>query len=499
MSAYFNTAEDSAESQLGIDMSQFEKIAFISAGPMIGGNIQGITYINGRHYNMYEVSLYFEPYFFSHIGSHAHEFGHILGLYHRYSASSFWNLIGYSSMGPNYEGACPSSLSPYQRGVKLGWVQVDTISFDTTLTIQHDYNNPKFYLTKLPNSTNYYLLENRLREGFDLWTPHDPDFVSTDPVSIDPNGNLGGLLIWKKYGWIIPADNTWEPDPTHNFPETTEEMLDLSRDPFPFNQQDGAGSGINLNDYTSPGTKNSNGSYSYFAINNITWNSNDSSITVDILFNYDLPPATPQNLTVSWISGNLYLEWVANNEPDMGHYNVWVKYTNFSNPGFWHKVSSPNQNNWTDTNVQQGGRPADFIYYKVTAEDIAGNVSDYSNTVMKKGDVIIWPMDKAVGIELPKRYELQRNSPNPFNPLTEIKYALPELSSVSLTIYNLLGKEIKTLVDDNIEIGFKQIVWNGVDQLGKPVSSGMYIYKMTAMSIESNKKFTESRKMVLLR
>ena len=92
----------------------------------------------------------------------------------------------------------------------------------------------------------------------------------------------------------------------------------------------------------------------------------------------------------------------------------------------------------------------------------------------------------------PKRWELIQNYPNPFNPSTTIQYDLPAQSHVNLTIFDIQGREIQTLVDDPQAAGQYQIQWGGIDKLGKQVSSGMYLCRINAGS------FTETIKMVYL-
>lgn len=94
---------------------------------------------------------------------------------------------------------------------------------------------------------------------------------------------------------------------------------------------------------------------------------------------------------------------------------------------------------------------------------------------------------------LPKEYSLSQNYPNPFNPTTNIKYALPTDSKVTLTIYNTLGQEVIKLVNQKQKAGFYQTVWNGLDKNQKPVSSGVYFYKIKAGN------FVKNRKMVFLK
>ena len=97
---------------------------------------------------------------------------------------------------------------------------------------------------------------------------------------------------------------------------------------------------------------------------------------------------------------------------------------------------------------------------------------------------------------LPKNYTLEQNYPNPFNQSTELRYYIPERvksSSVSMKIYNLLGQWIKTLVNERQTPGEHSVIWDGKDESGREVSSGIYFYRLEA----GNFKLT--RRMVLLK
>jgi len=96
-------------------------------------------------------------------------------------------------------------------------------------------------------------------------------------------------------------------------------------------------------------------------------------------------------------------------------------------------------------------------------------------------------------VELPKAYALLQNRPNPFNPETEIGYELPEESLVVLAIFNLLGQRIKTLVNGSAQPGKHTARWDGTDEAGKIVPSGIYIYRIEAEG------FIQEKKMMLLR
>ena len=94
---------------------------------------------------------------------------------------------------------------------------------------------------------------------------------------------------------------------------------------------------------------------------------------------------------------------------------------------------------------------------------------------------------------LPEGYVLDQNYPNPFNPTTIIGYSLPGTSHVTLEIYNVLGQGVRTLVDQMQPAGQYQIEWNSTDESGRPVASGVYLYRL------STDNFTQAKKMLLLK
>jgi hypothetical protein len=81
--------------------------------------------------------------------------------------------------------------------------------------------------------------------------------------------------------------------------------------------------------------------------------------------------------------------------------------------------------------------------------------------------------------EIPAGFDLQQNYPNPFNPVTKISYVLPSQANVTIKVYDILGNEIKTLINDvRQNAGEHTIVWDATDNSGRAVSSGVYFYKM---------------------
>jgi hypothetical protein len=83
-------------------------------------------------------------------------------------------------------------------------------------------------------------------------------------------------------------------------------------------------------------------------------------------------------------------------------------------------------------------------------------------------------------LSIPKVFALHQNYPNPFNPTTTIKFDLPEPAYVTLTIYDVLGHEVHRLASKKYAAGYHEIVWDGMNAAGRMVSSGLYVYKITA-------------------
>jgi len=90
-------------------------------------------------------------------------------------------------------------------------------------------------------------------------------------------------------------------------------------------------------------------------------------------------------------------------------------------------------------------------------------------------------------------YELGQNYPNPFNPTTHIRFNIPETDLVNITIYNMLGRQVKTLVNQTHDPGYKSIIWAATNNYGKPVSAGIYLYQIQAG------EYISTKKMVLLK
>ena len=94
---------------------------------------------------------------------------------------------------------------------------------------------------------------------------------------------------------------------------------------------------------------------------------------------------------------------------------------------------------------------------------------------------------------VPEEFALHQNYPNPFNPITTIQYDIPFDGNVKLVIYDMMGREVRTLVNNNTNAGFQSVTWDATNNFGNNVGAGVYIYQIKADD------FIQSKKMILLK
>jgi hypothetical protein len=174
----------------------------------------------------------------------------------------------------------------------------------------------------------------------------------------------------------------------------------------------------------------------------------------------------------------------------MGRYNV----------GDWVKVLSEDNHVVGAAEIIEGGYLRNSAVYgdDVTTEDIDGLKAGEKIAFAYDGDTLTShvqfnPMSfHEVKLDydtfLPTTFALHQNHPNPFNPITTIRYDLPENGPVSIIIYDLMGREIKTLVKQVSAPGRYSVNWNGTNQWGKQIASGIYFYRMETPGYQSVKK-----------
>jgi hypothetical protein len=198
----------------------------------------------------------------------------------------------------------------------------------------------------------------------------------------------------------------------------------------------------------------------------------------------------PENLEASeGLQDRIELTWDAVDHADLVGYNVFRgKWENgdfeMLNDEFVLETS------FTDMDVPD----SDVYWYYVTAV-FAGDYGD-AESMASEHDSGSTEIITAVDDDLPSVPEdffLSSNYPNPFNPSTTISYGLPADADVRVEIYNLLGQNVRTLVDEHQSAGYKAVIWDGRDNSGSSVSTGVYFYRIEAG------KFQASRKMLLIK
>ncbi len=202
----------------------------------------------------------------------------------------------------------------------------------------------------------------------------------------------------------------------------------------------------------------------------------DSGYSVD-----NIAPGVPQNFAVAYNAGpGNTLSWDPASEPDFQFHRVYRS----TNPTFVptagdlvHETSAPT---WIDPEYDGWN-----VYYKVTTLDHAGNESDPASA---------GTTTDVAGPGVPTRYQLHANAPNPFNPSTQIRYDVPVSGEVvSIRVFDVAGRLVRTLVEGPQSAGTRSVGWNGRDERGRAVASGVYFYRMQAGS------FVQTRKMALLK
>jgi len=215
----------------------------------------------------------------------------------------------------------------------------------------------------------------------------------------------------------------------------------------------------------------------------------DGVSPVTKIISFDTAPTQPQNLTIAWYNNHPKLTWDTNLEDDISSYKIWKNAEGSSTIAatITHNPSN-NTHSWIDYNVTRSGKFGGFQYnYKVKAVDNTNKESIYSNMVSIWGNGGLWKINNLNDVNI-TTYKLQSNYPNPFNPSTKIEFQIPNPSFVNLTVYNSLGEEVTTLVNQNLEKGKYTFEFNAEN-----LPSGIYIYKLNA------DKYSAVRKMMLVK
>ncbi len=209
----------------------------------------------------------------------------------------------------------------------------------------------------------------------------------------------------------------------------------------------------------------------------------DSGYSLD-----NLAPDTVRNVRGRVVGSNIVLSWDPVEDEDLNYYVVYRSEAPGFNPDSTTKVGEVGRETFVDENVQKGKT----YYYRVSAVDHSGNEGPVSKEIVVLSSIPVERDDI-----IPGTYELYQNYPNPFNPGTKIVFDLPERANVRLKVYDILGREVRTLVEGDLGPGRYRLDWDGRDEFGNLLSSGVYFYRLEAFG--EGKSFVDTKKMVLLR
>jgi hypothetical protein len=188
--------------------------------------------------------------------------------------------------------------------------------------------------------------------------------------------------------------------------------------------------------------------------------------------------------------GQVDVSWERNTEPDIAGYRVYFDNDGpeppYSGSGVFNSLPSPIDVGNDTTLTILGLEPDTNYFLTVTAYDAAGNEGPYCEAVAST-------QTTNVGNDIPAAFALNQNYPNPFNPMTKIGFSIPRAGRVSLKIYDIRGRLVKTLVDGQVPAGRHEETWLGDDSRGRPVASGVYLYRL------HTEQETKTRKMAVVR
>jgi hypothetical protein len=193
----------------------------------------------------------------------------------------------------------------------------------------------------------------------------------------------------------------------------------------------------------------------------------------------NIAPGVPTGLLATAVDVGIQLTWDHSPDEDFQYFTLEKSFdADFTEFESFETIDT----SFTDMEYEMN----QMYFYRIVAVDYAGNISDYSETV--EGAILSIDFN-----QIPEVFALHQNYPNPFNPTTQIKYDLPEDAMVSITIFDIMGRTIRSLVNSIQTAGYRSIQWDATNNAGKPMSAGLYLYTIQAG------EFTQTKKMVLLK
>ncbi len=238
------------------------------------------------------------------------------------------------------------------------------------------------------------------------------------------------------------------------------------------------------------------------------WDCNDNpyywnfhlEVNDPVIINNNIPLGPlPTNVVLSSFTAtveqnSILITWTTETEPDNAGFNL---YRSTDENGEYAKINkfliasqgdATSGANYTylDTLEQAGN-----YFYKLQSVSLTGDTSFYGPVSVVLTEIALRKMT------IPAEFSLRQNYPNPFNPETHIKYSLPEPADITISIYDVNGHLVRTLVSGEMVPGVHSVKWNGRDNNGKKVVSGVYFYHFKAVG--AKKVFNQTNKMILMK
>jgi len=413
----------------------------------------------------------------SFLGVVTHEYGHFLGLLDLYDGSrvtwgiGYWGLMGHGAYGWRRTG--PYQLSAWSK-VQLGWVTPTVVTENLTdVIIPPVETNPvvyKVWRDGVPGD-EYFLLENRQNILYDEYLPGNGLLVwHVDRSGFNSNTLHSAAPVFDFWIGLEQADglndmNTYFVRPIRS--DYYPEMGD-GGDPFP-------GDSLNtvFDQFSNPSSLDNGGLATGVSIENITLEGND--IKLDILID-DFVAVFFREGRARVIDSGVELTWSVFSDEPIDGFRLYRRFGDADDFAIITRndLVARDERQYVDADVRRGGS------YQYTIGAVRPDGSEARSAL--------------IGVTIgPPGLVLQQNVPNPFHPTTSISFALPEASHASLSVFDVKGKHIRTLTNGRLPAGITQVQWDGRDENGARVSSGIYLYRL-----ESGKRLL-TKKMILLK
>ncbi len=196
---------------------------------------------------------------------------------------------------------------------------------------------------------------------------------------------------------------------------------------------------------------------------------------------------TPTSVTLAWTApgndGNAGVAW----RYDVRYDTILITEESWATAIQATGESSPQPANSSEEFTVEDLASNTLYYFAIKTVDLAGNWSGLSNVDSAQ------TLPLGTEVIVPDNYELSQNYPNPFNAYTVINYYVPVPGPVKLSVYDILGRTVSTIVDEELSIGDHTAKWDGLDGNGNPAATGVYFYHLRAGDQNT------SRKMLLLK